>query len=166
MWSDAGMALYSALPERRKRQMIGDIAVVVWIVFWLFQGWSTHQGISEATRATETAGQAAVALDDRLEVAATALGAIPLLGDTVAAPFLQASEAAGRMHEASELGTATIESLAWKLGVGVALTPTILLLAAWLPRRIAEVRRSSPEWAGDPELLALRALTTHASTLR
>ncbi|WP_235735969.1 hypothetical protein [Nocardioides alcanivorans] len=154
------MALYSDLRPRRTRQVVGDVAVVLWFVFWVWQGWSVHQSISTATTATERAQSASVSLGENLEFASDTLSAIPLLGDTVASPFRSAADAADRMASASQLGTETVEELAWKLGVGTALTPNILLLVAWLPRRLAQVRRSSPEWARQPELLALRALMT------
>lgn len=156
------MGLYSDLQPRRTRQLLGDAAVVLWICFWLWQGWSVHQSIGSATKATELAGSAAVALDDYLALAAAAFGSIPLLGDAAAEPFLRAAEAAGRMSTASELGTDTVNELAWKLGVGTALVPTILLLAAWLPRRLDQVRRGAAHWAEEPELLALRALSTQS----
>ena len=154
------MALYSDLRPRRTRQLVGDVAVLVWICFWLWQGWSVHHAISSATTATDRAGQAAVALGDNLDFASQTLASIPVIGDSAAAPFLRAADAAARMASASELGTETVEELAWKLGLATAVTPTVLLLVAWLPRRAAQVRRSSPEWADQPELLALRALTT------
>lgn len=158
------MGLYSALPQRRNRQLAVDGAVVLWIVFWLWQGWSVHGGIREGLRATDVAEQAAVAMEDYLGAAASVLSSVPLLGDAVASPFAQAADAAGRLRMASELGGETIRDLALKMGLGVALTPTILLLVAWLPRRIESIRRSSSEWADEPELLALRALSLHSPT--
>lgn len=156
------MALYSSLPQRRNRQILVDTAVGLWIVFWIWQGWSVHEGIKEGLRATEVADQAAVAMEDYLGTAASALSSIPLLGDAVASPFLQAADAAGRHRVASELGGETIRDLTLKMGFGVALTPTILLLVAWLPRRLESIRRTSSEWADEPDLLALRALSLHS----
>jgi hypothetical protein len=79
------------------------------------------------------------------------------------------ADAAGARARARGASTAgTIDRLAVLLGIGIALIPTVPLLALYLPLRISwrrdhdAVRRAVAQWGGDPEFvafLARRALT-------
>jgi hypothetical protein len=159
------VALYAAQQPRRLRQIALDVFVVLWIGFWAWQGWATWSSIHSLTEPTQKAQEASTGMAENLDSAGDVLGAVPLLGDAAAEPFHRAAEQAAKLAEGATESEDAITSLAWKLGLSLALVPTVLLLAFHGPPRLRFIRESSQARAyldsgGAPDLLALRALST------
>lgn len=158
------MSLYAAQPSRRGRQIAVDLFVVVWIGLWAWQGWSTWASLHSLTEPTQKTHSAAAGISDNMDRAGNVLGAIPLLGDTAAKPFHAAARQADKLAEGATDSEAAITTLAWKLGLAVGASPTILLLGFYGPPRIrflreARATRAYMDSSGNPDALAFRALT-------
>ena len=41
------MKMYADSPARRTRQIVADLLVVLWLVFWIWAGWWVHEGVQE-----------------------------------------------------------------------------------------------------------------------
>lgn len=157
------MKLYADHRPRRTRQILGDVFFVLWIGFWVWQGVSTFQSTMDLTEPTERTQQAASSLADNMGEAAESLGAIPIIGDEAASPFVRAQESATKLADAGERTDHSLRVLAWKLGLSLALGPVAIYGAFFLPPRLRFVRRATEarawvESRHDVDLLALRAL--------
>lgn len=158
------MNLYAAQPPRRGRQIAVDLFVVIWICLWAWQGWSTWSSIHSLTEPTRKTHSAASGIADNMDRAGDVLGAIPILGDTAAKPFHAAAKQADKLAEGATESEQTITTLAWRLGLAVGVTPTVLLLGFYAPPRIRFIREARATRAymavsGNPDSLAIRALT-------
>lgn len=164
------MTFYADLPARRTRQILADVGVLLWVVLWVRAGLSVRETILGAMAPAlqlETAGES---LQGSLGAAAERVGAIPLLGSTVAGPFESAADAAESVRRAGEDLAAFVERTALLTGLATALVPVLLALVPWLVIRVRFARRARALQAllsrDEPlELLALRALATQPVTV-
>jgi len=159
------MRLYSARADRRAWQIVGDVVAigVLAIAIWL---------AGEATRAIDSLASFGVQMQDTgAELAATLLGAadglegIPLVGQGLGAPFVDAAAAADGLSEAGRTLEAAVHALALAVGTAVWLVPVLVLVGVWLVPRIRFALRSAQtaRIAASPagrDLLALRALVS------
>lgn len=158
------MKLYADQRPRRNRQIAADIFFVLWIGFWIWQGVGTFHSTMELTEPTDRTRGAATSLADNMGEAAESLGGIPVLGEAAASPFLKAEESARKLADAGERTDHSLRVLAWKLGLSLALGPTAVYGAFFLPPRVRFVRRATDakkwvETRHDIDVLALRALS-------
>ncbi|MDT0203586.1 hypothetical protein [Nocardioides sp. AE5] len=157
------MVLYAAQRPRRARQFAADLFVALWICLWAWQGWATWSSLHSLTEPAQKTESAATGIAESMNRAGDVLGAVPLLGETVAEPFRAAAGHAERLASGAAGSEESLTTLAWKLGLGLALAPSAVLLAFHLPVRIRFARRAAATRAylaadGGPDLLALRAL--------
>ena len=157
------MKMYADSPARRTRQIIADLLVVLWLVFWVWAGWSVHESVQELTTPAERTRTAATGLAGSLRDTGDSLGGIPLIGDTAARPLDDAAGHAEDLADSSARGVDSINSLALKLGLGIALTPLLIVLAFFLPPRVAFIRDATAgqrfvDSTHDIDLFAMRAL--------
>ncbi|QCR19339.1 hypothetical protein [Agrococcus sp. SGAir0287] len=157
------MQLYSARPDRRAWQIVGDLVAigVLAIAIWL---------AGETTRAIESLTSFGVQmqgtgsqLSDTLLGAAEGLEGVPLVGPGLGAPFVEAASAADGLAAAGRTLEDAIRTLALAVGTAVWLVPVLVLVGVWLVPRIRFALRSAQtaRIAAGPagrDLLALRAL--------
>jgi hypothetical protein len=157
------MKLYADLDPRRTLQLVGDLLLVIWVAGWI---WLAHV-VRSATLELATPGRqleaAGSALGDRLRDAGSTVGGIPYVGDDVGRPFEGAGSSADQLAAAGHSQVQAVESLAFWLGLTVALVPILIALAVYLPLRIRFVLRATAgqrflDSAADLDLFALRAL--------
>lgn len=157
------MLLYADLPARRTRQVVGDLLLIGWIVLWVWLARTVH----EATLALGVPGreidEASRGMADRLRDAGSAVSGIPLVGDDVSRPFDGAGGAADRLAAAGRSQVAAVDTLAFWLGLSVALVPILLVVAFYVPLRVRFVRRAAAgrrflDARADLDLFALRAM--------
>jgi hypothetical protein len=155
--------LYADTRVRRLLQVVGDVAVVVWVWAWIAVAGRVH----DATLGLATPGRkidsSASDLAERLRDAGRTVADVPLVGDSVRTPFDGAGKAAGGLSEAGRQQVAAVGSLAHWLGLAVALIPILMLLWLYLPPRIAFIRRATAgrrflDSGADLDLFALRAM--------
>ena len=155
------MTLYAELPAFRSRQVLLDLGTVVWILVWTRVGlWIADlvRGLAEPGRTLERAGSD---LARPLEEAGTEVAGIPVVGEALQRP-LDAAAGAGRvLAEAGAGQQQAVHTLASSLGLLFALLPIALLLALYLPGRLAWLREAHAarglRGEGELELFALRA---------
>ena len=157
------MKMYADSPARRTRQIVADLLVLGWIVFWCWAGWSVHETTQELARPAERTQTAAAGLSTSLGDTADSLGDIPLVGSSAARPLDEASAYADELAAASGRGIDAVNGLALKLGLAIALTPVLIVLFFYLPPRITFVRNATAgqqfvDSTHDLDLFAIRAL--------
>ena len=157
------MKMYADSPARRTRQIVADLLVVLWLVFWVWAGWSVHETTQELALPAERTQAAAAGLSSSLGETADSLGGIPLIGSSAARPLDEASAYADELAAASGRGIDAVNGLALKLGLAIALTPVLIVLFFYLPPRITFVRNATAgqqfvDSTHDLDLFAIRAL--------
>lgn len=157
------MKLYADQPARRARQLTGDLLVVGWVTAWVLVGRLVHTTVSRLAAPGRTLETAGTSLEDGLTSAGGSLADVPLVGDTLQAPFVAAGGAAGSIADAGLALQQGVGRAALVTALAVAAWPIVLVVAAWLWARIAFARRAGTVRAllaggADLELFALRAL--------
>ena len=157
------MKMYADTPARRTRQIVADLLVVLWVVFWVWAGWSVHEATQELARPAERTQAAATGLAGSLRDTGDSLGGIPLIGDSAVRAPGRRRRPRRRPGGLQRQGMDSINSLALKLGLVVALTPMVIVFAFFLPPRWAFVRNATAgqrfvDSQHDVDLFAMRAL--------
>jgi hypothetical protein len=157
------MVLYSDLPARRTRQVLGDLLLVAWVAVSVWLALQVHDktlGLAAPGRRIASAG---ASLGERLRDAGATVDDIPLVGDGASRPFDGAGGAADQLAAAGRSQVSAVESLAFWLALAVAVVPIVVALAVYLPRRVAFVRQATAgrrlvDQTADLDLFALRAM--------
>jgi hypothetical protein len=158
------MKTYSDLPVRRARQVAGDLLLVLWIWLWVSIADSVHDATLGLAKPGRQIDQSATGLAGRLRDAGESISDVPLVGDDVQKPLAGAGGAADKLAAAGRAQVEAVQTLAFWLGIAVALIPILIALAVYLPPRIRFVRRATAgkrflDSAADLDLFALRAMT-------
>ena len=156
---------YADAPARRSRQLVGDVLVLLWCALWLAVGLLVHQAVSSLVSPTLTLAGSADRTAAQLERGGDGLAGIPLVGDDASAPLRAAATAVTDISTSTTRLAELVGDLALLVGVLVPLTPVALVLLLWLPARLRWARRAGAaqgllDAGADPQLFALRALTT------
>ena len=159
------MKLYADRPLWATNQVLGDLLIVVWVAFWVWVATRTHAAIERLAEPGRQAEQAGRELQSSLGDAARNVGDVPLAGDKLRAPFDRGADSGRGLADAAVSYQHAVSDLAMLAALVVALTPVLVVLAVWLPRRLAWVRVASATrrlarsgGAGARDLFALRAL--------
>ncbi len=158
------LRFYADDQVHRSRQYVGDFLLVLWIVTWARLADTVHDStlaLAGPGRSIESSGTDLAA---RLRDAGSAVDDAPLIGDTLSAPLDGAGGAADQLAAAGTAQVEAVSTLAFWLGLSVALIPILLAIAVYLPFRVRFVRRATAgqrfvDSADDLDLFALRALT-------
>lgn len=157
------MQLYSARPDRRAWQIVGDVVAIGVLVGATWLSGEVARAIDSLARFGVQMQDTGSQLSDTLLGAADGLEGIPLVGSGLGAPFVEAASAADGLTTAGSTLEAAIHALAAGVGAAVWIVPVLVLVAVWLVPRIrfalrsAETARVAATPAGR-DLLALRAL--------
>jgi hypothetical protein len=163
------MRLYADRPDRRVRQLAGDLGLLAWLVLWVLVARVVHgavlvlaepgRAVAELGRSVaETMGRAAGVADD-----------VPVVGDELATPFDSLGRAGGSVAGAGQSTSDAVHTLAAVLAVVLVVLPVGWLLLRWCPTRLGWAReaaavdrllRSGAQGTPDLELLAARAMAT------
>ncbi len=158
------MRLYADRPTRLAGQVVGDLVVLVLVYLAVRLGRGTHGRVAELAAPGREAERQARALDGKLRGAAGSIDNTPVVGGTVAKPFRDLAATSRDLAATAQGYQDTVERVAVLAGVLVAAVPIVILLAVWLPRRLAWVVEASAaarlmrQPAGAADLLAVRAL--------
>lgn len=158
------MKLYADRPGRLLAQLLGDVLVVI-AVYWAVRlGRGAHEKVGALAVPGREGEAAARDLDGKLRSAANDVGDAPLVGDTLGRPFRALAATSRDLAGTAQSYQDSVADVALLTGVMVALVPIVLVLAAWLPRRLAWVVEASAAvrlmraGPASTELLAVRAL--------
>jgi hypothetical protein len=157
------MKLYADTSVRRTLQIVGDLAVVLWVWLWVTIARQVHDATLELATPGRKIDASATDLAERLRDAGRTVAKVPLVGDDVRGPFDGAGGAANGLADAGQQQVAAVGSLAHWLGLAVALIPILMLLWFDLPPRVRFVRRATTgqrflDSGADLDLFALRAM--------
>jgi hypothetical protein len=159
------MKLYADRPARLLPQLLGDVLLVVLLWTCVRAGRAVHDHVAALAGPGRDAEAAGLKFQSGMRDAAHNLTNVPFVGDSVAKPFRTAAGSGRDLADAAQSFQDTVAQVAVVLGLLVALVPAVLLLALWLPKRVAWIveasaaNRLSREGPRSADLLALRALT-------
>lgn len=157
------MKFYSDIPERKFRQLAGDIWLVVWTVGWIWVAVKLHGLIMNLAAPGQAISDGASGLAESIDSAAQTIGDVPIVGGALAAPFSGISTAASALASAGQAEADAVSNLAMFVSVALALLAFASFAAYWLPIRLAFIQRASAAQRfvnddDDLDLFALRAL--------
>ena len=150
------MMLYAELPERRNRQLIGDVLAAAWTAFWIVIArriFSTIDDLGDPFRAIRSAGNE---LADRFTSIAEKIGDVPFVGGQLRAPFQGAKRASELLEQAGLKPSEALHDTAYWVSIATITLPVLYILAWYLPRRI--------RWSRDAQA-AIRMRGTSAENL-
>lgn len=159
------MKLYAERIPTAIRQLLIDIAVVVWVYLWIRVGLWVHAMVEKLAvpgRKLESAGGG---IATNLADAGSKVDRVPLVGDQLVKPFNGAADAARSLADAGHQQEQIVDQMALVLTILAVAVPLALVLFLWLPLRLRWMRRAGvassvrAEPAGR-DLLALRALAS------
>ena len=156
------MTLYAELPAVRNRQILGDLALALWIALWL----RLSVAVLDATQRLAAPGRdlerAGGALQRSLGDTGARASELPLVGDLLREPLDAASNAAGSVTQAGITQQNAVGRLALILALLVAVLPIAWAIGRHVPARIRWMREyaAARRLQGDVDLLALRAATS------
>ena len=163
------MKIYADAPARRTRQILWDAGAVLTIVFWIWIGVQVYETIAQLGEIGTTMENTGASLAEDLTSMADTLGAVPLIGDGIRAPFESAANSATSIEEAGREQREKVEQVALVSSIAIVLGPVLLVLSLWLIPRVLFVVRAArmagvAAAPGGEDLLALRALTRRPAT--
>ncbi len=147
------------------RQLLTDIAVVLWVYAWVRAGRWVHDQVLRLGVPGRKLEDSGTGIADNLADAGGRVGRVPLVGDELTAPFERAAEAARSLADAGREQQAIVGNLALALALLLVALPLALVVFLWLPARLRWMRRAAVAVAvrdqpAGRDLLALRALAT------
>ncbi len=151
------------------RQLLTDIAVVIWVYAWFRAGLWLHDLVLRLAAPGRKLEHSGTGIADNLADAGGRVGRVPLVGDELTAPFTRAAEAARSLADAGRQEQEIIGDLALALPLLLVAVPLALVLFLWLPARLRWMRRAGVASAvrdqpAGRDLLALRALASRPLT--
>ena len=157
------MKLYAETAAMRARQLLGDLAVLVWVAAWVAAGLALYRLVEKLAGPGRTLEQAGAAFAGDVSGLQEQVGRVPAVGDDLQEPFGRLGGLGRTLVEAGQAQQEVVHQLALFLGVVVAAAPVAALLVVWLPRRVAWAREAGAasrlRLAGaDLELFAIRAV--------
>ena len=159
------MKLYADSSSRFVRQLVADALFVCWVLAWVAIGNAVHDGTMALAAPGARIESSATSLGDSMTEAGDFLEGVPLIGDGAATPFDKASDASDSLAAAGRAEVEAVETLAFWLGVTIAVIPILVVGAFYVPGRVRFARTATAgqrfvDSAADDELFALRAMTS------
>lgn len=159
------MKLYADRSGYRSLQILEDLGIVAWVVVWVWIGMFVHDLIAKLAapgRAVESAGRG---LTERMIDISEEIGDVPVVGPGLRTPFEGAAGATRQLSEAGQGQQEAVLTLALWLGILFALSPVLVALFIYVPKRYRWIREATAADrirvdVGDLELFALRALAS------
>jgi hypothetical protein len=147
------------------RQLLTDLAVVIWVYAWIRAGLWVHDLVLKLGVPGQKLEGAGTGIADNLADAGGKVGRVPLVGDELTAPFTKAAEAARSLADAGREQQQIVHNLALVLSLLLVAVPLALVLFLWLPLRVRWIRRAGVaakvrDQPAGRDLLALRALAS------
>ena len=160
-----GLQWYAETPARRSRQLAADVAVAVWCLLWVVVGVAVHDAVRALVTPTLALADGADRTAEQLGRGGDGVAGLPLVGEQAAAPLRAAAGSVADIAASTTRLADQVGDLAVLVGVLVPLAPVAVVLLLWLPARLRGARRAGAARdllaaGADPQLFALRALTT------
>lgn len=123
--------LYADSTLRRTRQIVADVLMVAWIVLCSWLGRATSQGIEALRGPADNLASAGDSIRDNMSGAATNVGGVPLVGDSLRGPFDAISRAGQNIANVGASLGVTVDQVSGVAGLVVAAVPILAVLAVW-----------------------------------
>ncbi|MDP8927085.1 MAG: hypothetical protein M3O70_00520 [Actinomycetota bacterium] len=136
------MKLYAELPGLRARQLLSDLALVLWVFLWVRVGMEMYELVNRLQGPGRTMEQAGDRFADTLQSVSGEVGDLPLIGPTLGEPFQAAAEAGRALQQAGATQQEVVQQLALWLAILLAAIPIVLVLSRYLPRRLRWLREA------------------------
>lgn len=157
------MKIYADVSARRVRQLLGDGAMLVWIIVCAQLGRMVYHAVNRLGASGRAVQDAGGGLSRSLNDAAGKADDVPVVGSSLGAPLRDAGRAAAGLAHAGAVEQSAVTRAAVLLGLIVALLPIVLVMVRWLPNRVRWIRTATATARArdhlDDDLLALRALS-------
>ena len=158
------MKLYGETRFFRYRQLAADVALVVWIVVWIRVGIFMKHLVDKLAGPGQSVASAGQSFSSTMTDIGNRIAELPVVGDTLQAPFDSAADAGSQLQAAGEGQQDVVHQIAFWLGVLLALIPIAVVLIRYVPGRLSWIREASAAHrlrvdAADLQLFALRAIT-------
>ena len=157
------MVLYSEITARRARQVTGDVWLVLWSALWIWAALRLHELVMNLATPGLAIAEGATDLAGNISDAGDSIGQVPLVGDTLSAPFDGMSSAALSIADAGQATADAVSLLARFLAVSLAVLGIMSFAVFWVPIRVLFIRRATAarrfvDASEDLDLFALRAM--------
>jgi len=157
------MVLYSEITARRARQVTGDVWLVLWSALWIWAALRLHELVMNLATPGLAIAESATDLAGNISDAGDSIGQVPLVGDTLSAPFDGMSSAALSIADAGQATADAVSLLARFLAVSLAVLGIMSFAVFWVPIRVLFIRRATAarrfvDASEDLDLFALRAM--------
>lgn len=157
------MVWYSDLPARRGRQILGDAWLVAWSALWVWAAFRLHDLVMNLAGPGLTIAERGTDLAASIESAGATVSGFPIVGEAVAAPFSQMSDAALALADAGQSAADAVSVLARFLAIAIGVLGIMSFAAVWVPLRLIFIRRATAarrflDANEDLDLFALRAM--------
>lgn len=158
------MKVYADSPGRRTAQIVGDVFLLCFVAVCVWAGRAVANGIGALRGPADGLASAGNSFQQNMTGAASQVGGIPLVGDTLKSPFESLSGTGQQIANVGVSMGTTVDTIAKVTGIAVAAVPIFVALCLWLLVRGRFVRKASAaaklvRSQGAMELFAFRALT-------
>lgn len=136
------MKLYADTPVRRTRQLTGDAVALGWVLLWVWLALELRERILKLAAPGRSLEAAGTSFAGSLNDAGDKVGGLPVVGDDVAGALRRAGGAGGTVAEAGRSQQEAVAQLGWVLPLLVFLLAVGVVLARWLPGRVAWAREA------------------------
>src|SRR5690349_2223087 len=129
------MRLYADTTGRLGRQLVTDLFVLAWLIFWTWLAIDLYHLVAKLGVPGEKLASAGDGMADGLASAGTNVRKVPVAGDSLSAPFAKAATGARGLADAGREQVAIVHDLAWVLALLTVAIPVALIVLVWLPAR-------------------------------
>ena len=159
------MKLYAEVPRWRTRQVLSDVAVVLWTYVWIKVGQRVHELILRLQGPGRSLEYAGGSFGRRFEDISETVGDVPFAGGQLRRPFEAVATGSRALERAGIQQQDVVHDIAVLLGILLALIPILYMLIKYLPGRLRWIREASAASrlridAADLHLFAIRAVAT------
>lgn len=159
------MKLYAESARYRTRQLLSDAATVLWIIAWIRIGIFVNDLVNRLSGPGATVEDAGRSFSSTVESVEGNLDDLPVIGDALQAPFEAIAGAGRTLQEAGAAQQDAVHTLAFWLGILLAVIPIGYVLLKYAPQRLRWIREAGAASrlridAADYEIFAIRALAT------
>jgi hypothetical protein len=133
---------YPDIPRGRRAAILRDVLVLVLLILLAWLGVKVHDSVAQLAAVPRGVAESGGAIQGGFDDAGDAVGNAPVIGGPLADALRNAgASAGGKITQTGRSGEQDVNHLATVLGLLMFLLPALFLLAQYLPRRIADVRR-------------------------
>ena len=155
--------IYSDIPTRRARQVLGDAWLVCWSLLWIWAALRLYDLVLNLATPGQAVADGATQLAVNIDSAGEAISSVPLVGDSLSSPFDGMASASRAMASAGQAEVDAVGKLAVFLSIALAVVAIASFAVFWVPFRLAFIRRATAaqrfvDANEDLDLFALRAM--------